>query len=99
MLAWVESPGTGDRESYADSVAWEGLDGGFCTAIAEVAVNEDGEAEEALEAPKDDDYLELGLGGEAVEMVPECYERGDDESDVEVEERFVKGFSDDGAGL
>lgn len=32
-------------------------------------------------------------------MVPECYESGDNQGDVEMEERFVEGTSKDGTSL
>lgn len=99
MLAWVKGPGAGGGNGYADGVAGEGFDGGFCAAVADVAVDEDGETEETLEAPQGYYDFEVGLCGQAIEMVPECYESGDNEGDMEMEERFVKGTSKDGASL
>lgn len=48
VLAWVEIPGVGEAEGYADGIAWEEFD--VCTGVggAEVAVEEDHEAVEAL---------------------------------------------------
>lgn len=51
MLARVKGPRAGGGDGYADGVAGEDFDGGFCAAVADVAVDEDGETEETFEAP------------------------------------------------
>ena len=99
MLAGVKGPGAGGGDGYADGIAGEGFDGGFSATVADIAVYEGGETEETLEAPQGYYDFEVGLCRQSVEMVPECYESGDNESDVEMEERFVESTSKDGASL
>ena len=99
VLAWVEGPGTGHGKGYADGVAWEGFNRGFCAAVADVSIYQAGYPQETLEAPEDNDDFEVELCWEAVEMVPKCYQSGDDEGDVKVKESLVEGASEDSAGL
>ena len=59
MLTGMKGPRTCEREGHPNGVAWERFDGSLCAAVADVAVDEDGKAEEALKTPADHDDLEV----------------------------------------
>ena len=99
VLTWVEGPGAGEVEGYAEGVAGEGFDCGVCmwaTGEGEVTVEEGEEAEAALDDPDRDYGFDEILGRAGVEMQPETGEDEGDEGDVDVEEGFVEGVTEGG---
>ena len=89
-LAGVEGPGAGGAEGDAHGVAGEDFDFGACAAVADVAVDEGAEADEAFDDPDGDDGFEIVHLLEALKMDPQSGQDERDESDVDVPESLVE---------
>ena len=76
VLTWLECPWSRHLDGDSARVSWKGLDHGFATSIAEVAVHDGDESPSTLGNPDSDGSVEesdLGKIGE-LEMVIDAYD-------------------------
>ena len=71
VLTWFESPGAREAESDAHGVTGENLDLGACATAADIAVDDEAEADETFDDPDGDDGLEVSHLVEALQMDPQ----------------------------